>query len=73
MSDIQQFLKDHAITEVEAIVPDMAGVARGKIMPAAKYAEDEGMRRQAGSPENLEAVRAFLEKRPPDFRKLRGA
>jgi len=44
MSDIQQFLKDHAITEVEAIVPDMAGVARGKIMPAAKYAEDEGMR-----------------------------
>jgi glutamine synthetase len=44
MSDIQQFLKDHSITEVEAIVPDMAGVARGKIMPAAKYAEDEGMR-----------------------------
>jgi len=44
MSDIHQFLKDHAITEVEAIVPDMAGVARGKIMPAAKYAEDEGMR-----------------------------
>jgi glutamine synthetase len=44
MTDIHQFLKDHAITEVEAIVPDMAGVARGKIMPAAKYAEDEGMR-----------------------------
>jgi glutamine synthetase len=44
MSDIQQFLKDHAITEVEAIIPDMAGVARGKIMPAEKYAEDEGMR-----------------------------
>jgi glutamine synthetase len=44
MSDIQQFLKDHSITEVEALVPDMAGVARGKVMPAAKYAEDEGMR-----------------------------
>jgi len=44
MSDIQQFLKDHGITEVEAIVADMAGVARGKIMPADKYAEDEGMR-----------------------------
>jgi glutamine synthetase len=44
MSEIQQFLKDHGITEVEAIVPDMAGVARGKIMPADKYAEDEGMR-----------------------------
>ena len=44
MSDIQQFLKDHGITEVEALVSDMAGVARGKVMPAEKYAEDEGMR-----------------------------
>ena len=44
MSEIQQFLRDHSITEVEAIIPDMAGVARGKIMPAEKYAEDEGMR-----------------------------
>jgi enoyl-CoA hydratase/carnithine racemase len=34
--------------------------------------EDAAMREQAGSPANLEAVRAFLEKRPPDFRKLRG-
>jgi glutamine synthetase len=44
MSQIKQFLKDHSITEVEAIVPDMAGVARGKVMPADRYAEDEGMR-----------------------------
>ena len=44
MSEIKQFLRDHSITEVEAIIPDMAGVARGKIMPAEKYAEDEGMR-----------------------------
>jgi glutamine synthetase len=44
MSDIKQFLRDHSITEVEAIIPDMSGVARGKIMPAEKYAEDEGMR-----------------------------
>lgn len=34
-------------------------------------AEDAGMRAQAGSPENLEAIRAFLEKRKPDFRGLR--
>jgi enoyl-CoA hydratase/carnithine racemase len=46
--------------------------ARSERVAAALRAEDEGMRRQAGSPENLEAVRAFLEKRPPDFRKLRG-
>lgn len=43
-SDIQQFFRDHGISEVEAIIPDMAGIARGKIMPAAKFAEDEGLR-----------------------------
>jgi glutamine synthetase len=48
MSTIQQFLRDHSISEVEAIIPDMAGVARGKIMPAEKYAEDEGMRLPEG-------------------------
>jgi len=48
MSTIQQFLRDHAISEVEAIIADMAGVARGKIMPAEKYAEDEGMRLPEG-------------------------
>jgi glutamine synthetase len=43
-STIQQFLKEHGISEVEAIIPDMAGVARGKLMPAEKFAEEEGMR-----------------------------
>jgi glutamine synthetase len=42
--DIQQFFRDHGIQEVEAIVPDMAGIARGKVMPAKKFAEDQGMR-----------------------------
>ncbi len=37
---------------------------------AALKAEDAGMIRQAGSPENIEAVMAFMEKREPDFRKL---
>jgi glutamine synthetase len=41
---IQQFFKEHGISEVEAVVPDMAGIARGKVMPAMKFAEDEGMR-----------------------------
>ena len=44
MSVIQQFFKEHGISEVEAIIPDMAGVPRGKIMPAEKFAEEEGMR-----------------------------
>ena len=43
-SVIQQFFKDHGISEVEGLIPDMAGVARGKVMPAEKFAEDEGMR-----------------------------
>jgi len=43
-SDIQSFFRDHGISEVEAILPDMAGIARGKIMPAEKFAEDAGMR-----------------------------
>ena len=28
---IQQFFKEHGISEVEAVVPDMAGIARGKV------------------------------------------
>ena len=38
---------------------------------AAFEAEDEGMKAQAGSPENVEAIRAFIEKRKPDFRQFR--
>jgi glutamine synthetase len=43
-NDISQFFRDNGIQEVEAIVPDMAGIARGKVMPAEKFAEDQGMR-----------------------------
>ncbi len=41
---IRQFFKEHGISEVEALLPDMAGIARGKVMPAMKFAEEEGMR-----------------------------
>ncbi|MFK7978102.1 MAG: enoyl-CoA hydratase-related protein [Halioglobus sp.] len=37
---------------------------------AAINAEQAGMARQAGSPENIEAITAFIEKRPPNFRGL---
>ena len=37
---------------------------------AAEKAEQAGMRAQVGSPENVEAVTAFIEKRKPDFRSL---
>lgn len=35
---------------------------------AAIIAEQAGMKRQVGSPENIEAITAFIEKRPPNFR-----
>ncbi len=38
---------------------------------AALETEDVAMTAQAGSPANIEAVTAFIEKREPDFRKLR--
>ncbi len=37
---------------------------------AAEKVEQAGMRAQVGSPENIEAVTAFIEKRKPDFRRL---
>jgi enoyl-CoA hydratase/carnithine racemase len=38
---------------------------------AAMETEQAAMARQAGSPENIEAITAFLEKRSPDFRNLK--
>jgi len=44
MQSIDEFLKKHRITEVEAVIPDMAGVARGKIIPRSKFETGENMR-----------------------------
>jgi len=38
---IQSWLTEHAIDDVEAFVPDMAGAARGKVIPAAKFGSGE--------------------------------
>ncbi len=48
MSSIKAWFKEHGITEVEAILPDMSGVARGKILPAEKYTQDKSMRLPEG-------------------------
>ena len=42
----------------------------GACIEATLVAEREAMAKQAGSPENVEAVMAFMEKRKPDFSKL---
>lgn len=44
MGTIKDWLHERGIQEVEAIVPDMAGTARGKFVPAERYNEVEGIR-----------------------------
>ena len=39
MKSIEAFLKEHGIDEVECLVPDLAGIARGKILPANRFLE----------------------------------
>jgi enoyl-CoA hydratase/carnithine racemase len=48
-------------------------VAHRAGIEAARLAEDRGMAEHAGSPENIEAITAFIEKRPPDFARFRSA
>jgi len=45
--------------------------ARGDAVARALAEEDAGMKRMAGSPENREALAAFVEKREPDFSRFR--
>lgn len=37
MDKFQEFFRDHGITEVECIIPDMTGMARGKILPKSQF------------------------------------
>ena len=37
MSCIERWCQERTITEIEALMPDMAGAARGKIVPVAAY------------------------------------
>jgi len=43
-ADMEGWLDQHGVTEVECLVPDLTGVARGKILPRGKFTEDRGMR-----------------------------
>ena len=42
--ELEQWLDRHRVTEIECLVPDLTGVARGKILPREKFTEDRGMR-----------------------------
>ena len=43
-SELEQWFIDQRVTEVECLVPDLTGVARGKILPRDRFTEDRGMR-----------------------------
>jgi enoyl-CoA hydratase/carnithine racemase len=73
-------LFQHAITKAQEIAQwpvnslrEIKRSLRAHHLPAIDAAiaiEQAGMERQAGSPENIEAITAFMEKRLPDFSKL---
>jgi glutamine synthetase len=44
MSAIHTFLQQHQISEIEAVIPDMAGIGRGKLIPRAQFEQGEDMR-----------------------------
>ena len=47
MGALEDFIRQNRITEVECLVPDMSGIARGKIVPAEKLLRilrDRGLR-----------------------------
>jgi glutamine synthetase len=47
-SDLEQWLNERRVTEIECLVPDLTGVARGKILPREKFTEYRGMRLPEG-------------------------
>ncbi len=63
-------IAEHPVSSLQATKRTLLRAHRDGIR-AALEAEDEGMAAQAGSPENIEAVKAFIEKRRPDFAQFR--
>ena len=47
-ADLERWLNEKRVTEIECLVPDLTGVARGKILPREKFSEDRGMRLPEG-------------------------
>jgi len=48
-TDLERWLDAHGVTEVECLVPDLTGVARGKILPRQRFTEERGMRLPEGT------------------------
>lgn len=44
LDQLTGWLKEHKITEVECVISDLTGIARGKISPTSKFLGEKGMR-----------------------------
>ncbi len=44
LDQLTNWLKEHKITEVECLISDLTGIARGKISPTKKFLDEKGMR-----------------------------
>ena len=44
LSSLAAWIREHNIDEIECVTPDLAGIARGKVMPAAKFAKGADVR-----------------------------
>ncbi|MEM9278890.1 MAG: glutamine synthetase, partial [Pseudomonadota bacterium] len=44
IGELYEWIRANRVDEVECVTPDMAGVARGKVMPASKYIKESEMR-----------------------------
>ena len=48
-AELERWLDHHRVTEIECLVPDLSGVARGKILPRDRFTEERGMRLPEGT------------------------
>ena len=44
LADMDRWLTENNVTEIECLVPDLTGVARGKILPREKFSTERAMR-----------------------------
>jgi glutamine synthetase len=48
-AELERWLDERRVTEIECLVPDLAGVARGKILPRERFTAERGMRLPEGT------------------------
>ncbi len=44
MTRLKDWFQANAIEEAEVLIPDIAGMAKGKFVPAPRYLADQGIR-----------------------------